>query len=176
MSHSVVAEQKMIIIGRLGRPYGVSGWQHIQSFMRQKDDIAQLTEWFIESKTEGWVRHEVLHIKPHDKGFVAKLSGIKDKEHASLFSNLNIAIPRSQLSEVLDGEFYWADLEGLSVKTKDGTDLGKVAFLYDNAGTDVLVVRAKEKERHIPFVWQDTVLDVDFEQRLVTLDWDFDIA
>lgn len=173
---STVVDEKMVVVGRLGRPYGVAGWQHIQSFMRQKDSLTQFTDWFIESESEGWVRHKVLHIKPHDKDFVAKLSGMKDKEHAALFSNLKIAIPRSQLSNISDGEFYWSDLEGLSVKTKEGIDLGKVAFLYDNAGTDVLVVRAKEKERHIPFVWQDTVLDVDFIEGLITLDWDFDIT
>ena len=172
---STVAD-RMVVIGRLGRPYGVSGWQHIQSFTQHKESIAHIKKWFIESKSGGWTPHDVLAIKPHGKDFVAKISGIENKEHAALFSNLTIAIPRSQLSKLSDGEFYWADLEGLSVRTKEGVDLGKVAFLYDNSGVDILVVRGKDKERHIPFVWQDTVLDVDFIEDLITLDWDFDIA
>lgn len=171
-----VLTEKAVVIGRLGRPYGVAGWQHIQSFTQCKGSINQFNAWWIETKHNQWELHKVEGFKQHGGGFIAKISGITDKEHASLWSNRKIAVPRSALKPLGDGEFYWSDLEGLKVVTKQGIDLGLLLYLYENAGLDVMVVKAKDKERHIPFIWQNTVLDVDFIEDLITVDWDFDIA
>ena len=68
-------------------------------------------------------------------------------------------------------EFYWADLEGLSVETLDGTALGRVERLFSTAANDVLVVKG-ERERLLPFVWDQVVQDVDLELGRIRVDWD----
>ena len=72
-----------------------------------------------------------------------------------------------------DGSYYWADLEGLRVVHRDGTELGHVAYLMETGANDVLVTQG-EKERLIPFILDEVVLDVDLEQGVISVDWEWD--
>ena len=77
-------------------------------------------------------------------------------------------VPKSALP-ALDGEFYWDDLVGCTVRTQDegnALDLGTVNYLLETGANDVLVVRASEtsidnRERLIPYIEDDVVLSVD---------------
>ncbi len=72
-----------------------------------------------------------------------------------------------------EGTYYWADLEGLQVVRKDGTVLGTVAYLLETGANDVLVIEG-EKERLIPFVADEVVLDVDVAGGVIRVDWEWD--
>ena len=69
--------------------------------------------------------------------------------------------------------FYWADLEGLAV-INSGEMVGRVKYLYENAGIDIMLIEHQGKEYHIPFLMQDTVLQVDLENREIVIDWAFE--
>jgi len=77
------------------------------------------------------------------------------------------------LPAVEDGAYYWADLEGLQVVHRDGTDLGRVAYLLETGAKDVLVTTSKP-ERLIPFILGDVVLDVDLTSGVITVEWELD--
>lgn len=177
MSHSsqrATEDKSYVIIGRLGRSYGLEGWQHVQSFTHPIENIFEYKRWFILQRNE-WQPMTVEHSKMHGKSWIVHLSGILQKEQAALLSNKPIAVLRSELPAPSDGEFYWSDLEGLAVVTKNDVALGTIDYLYENTGLDIMVIKDKAKERHVPFIWQETVVNVDLQSRLITLDWDFDI-
>jgi 16S rRNA processing protein RimM len=162
---------KQVIIGRIGAPFGVQGWQHIQSFTQPPENILDYPKWYVRQK-EQWMLMEVKACRCHGKGFVAQLQGIEDRDMAALWVNADIAIERDQFAPLSPDEFYWADLEGLSVQTKQGERIGDIQYLYENAGTDIMVVKHQEKEQHIPFRMHDTVVKVDLANRQVIIDWD----
>lgn len=168
-------QEKYVVVGRLGRPYGLAGWQHVQSYTQSSQSLFQFKRWFILQKGV-WQPFEVVAHKPHGSGWVARLQGITEKEQAALYSNLQIAVLRTELPVLPENEFYWADLEKLKVVTKTGIMLGTIDFLYENTTLDIMVVKDKGKERHIPFLLQDTVLEIDYLAGQVVVDWDFDIA
>ena len=64
--------------------------------------------------------------------------------------SVSIAVERAAFPECAPGEYYWADLEGLEVRTLDGASLGKVDHLLATGGNDVLVL--DQAGRLIPFV------------------------
>ena len=71
------------------------------------------------------------------------------------------------------GEYYWADLEGLSVANIDGVDFGKVSHLFSTGANDVLVAKdANGRERMIPFVTGQFVHDIDIDGGRIIVDWD----
>ena len=72
-----------------------------------------------------------------------------------------------------DGEYYWRDLEGLEVVHRDGSVLGTVAYLMETGANDVLVT-AGDKERLIPFVVGETILDVDLDKGVIRVDWEWE--
>jgi len=65
------------------------------------------------------------------------------------------------------------DLEGLRVVHLDGTELGKVDHLLETGANDVMVVKG-EKERLIPFVMNKVIINVDFDEGRIDVDWEWD--
>lgn len=84
-----------------------------------------------------------------------------------------IAVERRMLPTAEEGAYYWADLEGLRVVHRNGTDLGRVAYLLETGAKDVLVTTGKP-ERLIPFILGDVVLEVDLAAGVITVDWELD--
>jgi 16S rRNA processing protein RimM len=76
-----------------------------------------------------------------------------------------------------EGEYYWYELEGLTVVTSDDVTLGKVDYMMSaGAGNDVLVVKGDassvdRRERLIPYIDQ-FVLDISLEASRILVDWD----
>ena len=77
------------------------------------------------------------------------------------------------MPETERGQFYWSDLEGLRVVHRDGTELGKVAYLLETGANDVMVVQG-EQERLIPFVLDTVILGVDLDKGEIEVDWEWD--
>jgi 16S rRNA processing protein RimM len=82
-------------------------------------------------------------------------------------------VPKDDLPDAEDGHYYWADLEGLRVVHRDGTELGCVAYMMETGANDVMVTRG-ERERLIPFVADKVILDVDFDEGVINVDWEWD--
>jgi 16S rRNA processing protein RimM len=110
--------------------------------------------------------------RAHGKGIVAQLEGFDDRDQAAELLGIDIAVPRDQLPEAAEGEFYWADLEGLRVQALDGKELGRVDHLFETGSNDVMVVKG-ERERLIPFIDQ-VISEVDLDDGCITVDWDPD--
>ena len=64
---------------------------------------------------------------------------------------------------------YYED-RGL-VRTVDGVALGRIVQLFETGANDVIVVQG-DRERLIPYIWQQVVRDVDLEAGVMLVDWD----
>lgn len=171
--HDDAHEAVLVIVGKIGAPYGVHGWQHIQSFTDPIDNILNYPHWYVEHQGE-WLGLSLVEGRVHGQGLVAKLGAVDSPESAALLTNCMIAVEREALSDLPHDEFYWTDLEGLAVTNEEGVQFGHIAYLYENADADIMVIKSQEKERHIPFVMNDTVKKVDLTNRQVIVDWDFE--
>jgi 16S rRNA processing protein RimM len=69
------------------------------------------------------------------------------------------------------GEYYWTDLEGLTVRNTAGQVLGSVERLLETGANDVLVLDGG-RDRLIPFVAGQVVLNVDLEAGEIEVDWE----
>jgi len=161
---------EMVVLGRVSGVYGVKGWVRVFSHTSPRSNILTYSGWYLR-QAGNWVKHEVRSGRIHGKGVVVQLKGCDDRDQAATLLQAEIAIPREQLPELQPDEFYWADLEGLKVQTMDGVDLGVVDHLFETGANDVVVVKG-ERERLIPYLWQDVIQSVDLEAGLMTVDWD----
>jgi 16S rRNA processing protein RimM len=115
----------------------------------------------------------VVEGKRHGKAVIAHFEGVDDRDQAAALIGSEIAIPRDQLPAAEDGSYYWTDLEGMQVVHRDGSDLGRVAYLMETGSNDVLVTKG-ERERLIPFIAEKVILDVDFDKGVISVDWEWD--
>lgn len=88
------------------------------------------------------------------------LQGISSREDARAFTGTELLVPRHELPPPPEGEFYWFDLQGLSVYTLEGEYLGRVTDFLTTGSNEVLMVRDGEREILIPFI-RDVIAEVD---------------
>ncbi|SFD69101.1 16S rRNA processing protein RimM [Thiohalospira halophila DSM 15071] len=165
--------ESLVPMGRIGAPHGVRGWVRIQSETRPEENILAYTPWYLRAGHQGAEARPVTIAESRigGKGPLARLDGVADREGAAALTHSVILVPRSALPEPPDGEWYWADLEGLAVVTTADEELGRVQTMMETGANDVMVV-AGERERLIPFVQGEVVRSVEPEAGRVVVDWD----
>lgn len=159
-------------VGRVSGVYGVRGWLRVRSDCEPTEQILAYSPWQLGTGGD-WRSFEVEAGRPHGRGLVAKLARVDDREHAKSLVGADIAIARAQLPALAGDDYYWGDLVGLLVVTRDGRELGRVTGLMETGANDVLVVHG-ERERLIPFLRGQVILRVDPEARRIEVDWDAD--
>ncbi len=159
----------MIVLGKMSAPFGVRGWSKVTSFTDPPESILNFRQWSL-VKNGQQQSLAVLEGKPHGKFIVVKFEGIDDRDEAALLTHAEIQVQREELPDSDDG-YYWADLIGMQVVTKDNVELGLVKSLMETGANDVLVVNG-DRERLVPWIKNDVIVDVDLEKGSITVDWD----
>jgi 16S rRNA processing protein RimM len=166
------ALRQPVILGRVIGLFGVRGWVKVHSYTEPREALLEYRGWLL-GRDGDWQPVEVAEGRQHGKGIVVRLQGIEDRDAAAELLGSDIGVDRDALPEAEDGQYYWADLEGLTVVHRDGTELGKVAYLMATGANDVLVVDGPV-ERLIPFVPETVILDVDLAAGVIRVDWEWD--
>ena len=159
-----------VTVGRVSGTYGVRGWLKVRSDCEPAEQLLGYSPWRLRTAS-GWHSHVLEAGRAHGTGLVVKLAAVDDRDRAQALVGAEIAVDRSQLPALAAGEHYWTDLIGLAVVTRDGVSLGRVTGLMATGANDVLVVGG-ERERLVPFIDGQVVLDVDREAGRIEVDWD----
>jgi 16S rRNA processing protein RimM len=162
----------IIVIGCFGKAVGLKGMIRVKSFTEPKENILKYQPWLVKSNQK-WRTMQYKTAAQQGKLLVVSMEGVNDRNESEALTNSNIAIYRHQLPE-LDDEFYWADLEGLTVVNKQGDIFGIVSHLIATGSNDVMVVKAENKAHMIPYLLNDVVLDIDLTDSIIVVDWDLE--
>lgn len=188
----------MVVMGRVVAPYGVYGWLKVLPDTESIDGLFDYETWWL-GKGDEWREMTVEAAKIHNDVIVVKLAGINDRDAAFACKGKQVAVPRAELPEPEENEYYWTDLMGLHVKNVQGIELGVIDDILETGANDVLVVKggaakadaaenasaaqsgkakapvkkAKAQERLVPFI-ASVVLEVDLEAKTMLVDWDPD--
>ncbi len=169
----------LITLGSITSVYGVRGWVKVYSHTEPMEGILDYQDWILVRDGDRR-RVRVDRGKSHGKGMIAHLEGVDNRTQAEALAGYDITVPRSELPELPEGEYYWWQLEGLQVCNLDGVDLGQVSHLISaGSANDVLVVHStraddNRTERLIPWVWDEAIQAVDLDAGRITVDWDPD--
>lgn len=99
-----------------------------------------------------WVKGDVV---------TAAIAGVSDRNAAEALKGTELYVSRDALPEAEDGEFYYADLVGLTAVTPAGAVLGSVVAVHNFGAGDMLEVKPESgKSVMVPFI-DDAVPEVD---------------
>ncbi len=115
-------------MGVVGRPHGVRGLVHVQSYTA---DPAALAKYGALSDDQGrqwtiaWQQTGVAQVRDGTGQALA------DRNAAERLTNTRLYIERDRLPAPAADEFYLTDLEGLQAVDPAGSDLGRVTTVHD---------------------------------------------
>ncbi len=164
-----------LVVGSINGVYGIKGWVKVFSYTSPIEQILAYQPW----KLRRGAKHQVLEVedgKLHGKGVIVLPDGFQTRNDAESLIGFEIVVSRDQLPELKEGDFYWHELEGLTVVNEAEEILGVVSKMIETGANDVLVVVASEssiddRERLIPLVMDKVVLAVDLTTGIVQVDW-----
>lgn len=166
------SDNSLVVVGAITAVHGVRGWVKVKSYTRPPGNILQYQPWLIRLEGE-WHEVRLDDSRTQANGIIARLQGYDDRDQAQLLIGAEVATHREQLPPIDRQHYYWADLVGLEVISRDGHPLGTVDHLIETGAHDVLVVEG-ERQRLIPFVPGAVVVDVDLHGGVLTVDWEPD--
>ena len=116
----------------------------------------------------GGARRRISAARETPKGFLVNVEGVGSREAASSLNGEEHLIGRGDLDPPEEGEFYVADLVGLTAIDDAGKVLGVVGDSFETAAHEILVIRRGQQEVYVPFTLEH-VPNVDLESGLVVI-------
>lgn len=121
-------------------------------------------------RSDGTVsEHSPERISPHKGWLLLRLRGFETIEAAQGFVGCEVLMRFGDLAELPESEFYWFELEGMSVADRTLGELGTLEELFTTAAHDIYVVRGRFGEVLIPVV-EEFVVEIDRDARRMLVD------
>lgn len=158
----------LIQLGFVGAPFGVRGWIKLRSHTDPPERLLEHRKLHI-GQGKVWQSYRIEASGRSGGSLTVKLAGIEDRDQAQALRGSQVCVPRSELPQRDDRDFYRADLIGCEVVNLDGTSLGSVQHFIESPAQVLMVVRGT-REFWIPAVPQH-LRRVDLQARRVVVDW-----
>lgn len=155
--------KEYIAIGAVARAQGLKGEIQVLPLTDEPVQFEELTIVFL-SMGGSRKAHHVEKVRAAKNRFILKLEGIDDRTASELLKGALIERPIEELAPLAEDEYFIFDLLGLTVKTNDGQNLGKLVDVLDLPANDVYVVSSGTKEILIPAI-KDVILKIDFANK-----------
>jgi 16S rRNA processing protein RimM len=138
-----------ICLGIITGAHGIKGWVRVKSFTADPASIADYGPLSDENGT----RNFALDLVGAQKGvLLARIKGVEDRNAAERLKGLRLYVRRADLPPPGDGEFYQADLIGLTATREDGTLFGTIRAVNDfGAGASIEIEDSAGKMVLVPF-------------------------
>ena len=130
-----------VCVGVVTGPHGLKGDVKIKSFTANLKDVAAYGPVTDESGEQSF---EIRIVSSNQKGLVAELSGVNDRNAAEAVQGTELYVSRDKLPALDEGEFYYSDLIGLAVENIDGEAIGIVSLIDNYGAGDVMEIELED--------------------------------
>jgi 16S rRNA processing protein RimM len=163
------ASSALMQLGFVGAPFGVRGWVKLRSHTDPPERLLEHRNLQI-GREGAWRTYRIESSGRSGGALTVKLTGIEDRDQAMALRGAEVCVPRVELPQRGDKDFYRADLIGCEVVNLGGVALGVVQHFVETPAQTLMVVRG-EREYWVPAVPQH-LRRVDLSARRVVVDWD----
>jgi 16S rRNA processing protein RimM len=158
-----------IELGRIGAPWGVKGWMHIETYTDPPEGLLEYRQWVLRLGTGERITRRLADGHPHSDRLVARLEGIEDRDKAAALTGAVIEVDRAELPPTGDREYYRADLVGFKVRNLEDVELGTVGYFVDTPTGPMMVVQGARE--HWVLAIPKHLRKVDLAAGLILVDW-----
>ena len=145
-------------------PWGANGAVRVQVLTEFPDRFRERRLLYIDEKP-----YEVAEIFPHKGGMVVQFVGIDSRTLAGELRGKLLEIPTEEAQPLPADHFYWHQIVGLDVWTRQGRYLGTVNDILPLPSNDVYVVEDNRRELLIPAI-KDVVQEIDLASHKIVIE------
>jgi 16S rRNA processing protein RimM len=161
--------EELVTLGRIIGLHGLAGEVAVRT---ENDDPAAIGRyasvlWLAPRAPER--RLTITAVRVHRGAALVSFAEVPDRTAAEALLGGRLAVPLSERLPAPDGQYYVADLIGLTVVTTTGEEVGRLTGVYESGAHDIYGVDRGGTEVLIPAVEQ-FIRSVDMEKRVMIVD------
>ncbi|MDO5475790.1 MAG: ribosome maturation factor RimM [Eubacteriales bacterium] len=155
-------------MGVIASTHGLRGEVKVFPTTQMPERFLDLQEVILESP-KGEQRLGIRSVKFFKKFVILGFRGLDRIEDVEKLRGCPLVIERRDAIPLEEGEYYVADLIGISVRTQDGREIGTLREVIETGANDVYAVaREGQKDLLLPAI-DDCILDVQPEKGYMTV-------
>lgn len=145
-----------LVVGRIAKAHGITGELVVEVRTDDPDDRFAAGKSLRIKRPRGGGESTVVidSVRPHTGRLLVRLRGVTDRDTAESLRGSLFVVDSADLPPIEDpDEFYDHQLEGLTVRTVDGEQVGTVIEVLHTPGGELLSIRSEtDSEILVPFV------------------------
>jgi 16S rRNA processing protein RimM len=143
-------DQRRILVGEITGAHGIRGDVLVRAYTAAPAGVAGYGPLTDQS---GRRTFSLRVVRVTDKGIVARVDGVADRNAAEPLRGTKLYIDRDKLPATDEAEFYHADLIGLRAVTIDRQPIGEIVSVQNFGAGDLLELKPTDgsESRFIPF-------------------------
>ena len=133
-----MAKPALILLGRITAAHGIRGEVQVRTYTGAPESIASYGPL---SDKEGRRTFKLRVVRVTDKGIIARVEGVADRNAAETLKGIELYVERAKLPAASEGEYYHADLIGLRAVSPEGEEIGRIVAVANFGAGDLLEVQ-----------------------------------
>lgn len=162
-------DNQALTVGKIVNTHGIRGELKVVPSTDFPEERFKQGSTLLVIHPEQQSSHEItIQSSRYHKGmYIVKLQGMDNINDVQSFKGALLKVPKEQLQNLSDDEYYYYEIVGCTVITDEGVQLGKITEILSPGANDVWVVdRGAGKPVLLPVI-DDVILDVDVENKQV---------
>ncbi|MBI5455193.1 MAG: 16S rRNA processing protein RimM [Deltaproteobacteria bacterium] len=155
----------LVPIGKIIGAHGIKG--EVKVFPYGELEDFELKTVLVSAK-EAVKSFTVKRVRKHKDFYILELEGVSVRNDAEALIGAEVRVPKDDLPELDEDEYYYMDLVGMDVMTDEGKYLGSITNVIATGSNDVLEVDGPFGSVLIPAL-DNIIIEVDAVGRKVTV-------
>ena len=158
----------MFLVGKIVGTFGNKGELKIFPLIHPDDYLVDVKSIFVEDENGKKQEFNIRRAKKHKNVYLFNLEGVDDMNVAENLAGLSVYLPTLDFIDLQENEYFYHELEGMTVYNTAGNLIGKVNHITQG-GNDILVIKDDDgKEIMVPFV-DELVPEVNLQEKTITI-------
>lgn len=160
--------EDMLRVGVFANTHGVRGEIKVFPTTDDVNRFKKLKALYLDKGTE-LMKLEVSSVRFFKNMVIMKFKGIDNINDIEKYKGKDLLIERKQAVPLQENEYFICDIINAAVVTEEGQEVGTLKEVLQTGANDVYVVKTNEGKEVLLPVIDDCVLDVNIEEKVVTV-------
>ncbi len=157
-------------VGVIASTHGLSGEVNVYPTTQDPERFKKLKKVTLHSNRGEEIELDVVSARFFKKFVIVKFKQFDNINDVEKFKGCELTVDRSDAIKLNPGEYYCADLIGLTIVDEDGKELGTLTEILQTGANDVYEMRLKDSDEkvYIPAI-KDCVKEIDMENEKIII-------